>query len=267
MRTLRAESPAFSPPFPTAIQTCRAVGGAELTSSRPHHHHRGLSLAYTLLAGVFPRSEAEDLVLHLAYSPRLLVAQSIEVLLAGVEHWRRAAHEDLDVVGGARQLLLDSLLCDESDAAGPTVVGRIVEEVGYLEAVRVLSGQQVELVSEQDILVVDVCVDEVDLGRVFDILKGGADDLKARREAGSACNHPDPLSHLRVVSHLAFGTSDLDGLADLNALEVLGDVALRVGLDDEVEEAFVVVGGRRGVGSHDVLAINLCLDGDVLADG
>lgn len=66
---------------------------------------------------------------------------------------------------------------------------------------------------------------------------------------------------------MAFGPLDADGLADFKTCDVFGDVAGGVGLDQEGELAFVVVGRDGRVRAHDLLAVDAGGDGDVLADG
>lgn len=50
---------------------------------------------------------------------------------------------------------------------------------------------------------------------------------------------------------------------------MLRDIALRVGLDKEVEVALIIVGGDWGIGAHDLLGGTLGSSGerDMLADG
>lgn len=78
--------------------------------------------------------------------------------------------------------------------------------------------------------------------------------------------------HARAVDESALGPAHLDGLADDKRGHVLGDVALRVRLDQEVEVAGLVVAGDGRVGAHNLLCRAVGLgdgraDGDVLADG
>lgn len=80
------------------------------------------------------------------------------------------------------------------------------------------------------------------------------------------------LDHVGLVDESALGTANLDGLTDNERGHVLGDVALRVGLDKEIKVAGLVVAGDGGIRADDLLgcAIRLgqrCANGDVLADG
>lgn len=76
-------------------------------------------------------------------------------------------------------------------------------------------------------------------------------------------------AHVGSVDHGTLGTAHLHGLADLQVRQVLGDVTLRVGLNQEVEVTGILVGGDGGVGAHDFfgLAFDGGGQGDVLADG
>lgn len=76
-------------------------------------------------------------------------------------------------------------------------------------------------------------------------------------------------AHVGSVNHGTLGTTDLHVLADLELGQVLGDVALRVGLDEQVEVTGLMVGGDGGVRADDFLGLtgNGGSQGDVLADG
>ncbi|KAI3481059.1 hypothetical protein L1887_56633 [Cichorium endivia] len=212
------------------------------------------------------RLEAEDLVMKLADGARSLVSELVQVLLHGVDHGRRAAHENLDVVGRLGHVLLNSLLGDKAHAALPAD-GRLVEEVVHAELVLVLGSKLVELLLEQDVLLLDVGVDKVDLRLVAGVLEDSTDDLQAGRKSSAAGDHAEVARQAGRVLHLALGALDRDEIADLHGADVLGDVTLLVRLDDEVEESVVIVRRCRGVGAHDVLAVDVGLDGDVLSDG
>lgn len=75
--------------------------------------------------------------------------------------------------------------------------------------------------------------------------------------------------HVRGVHHGALGTLDPHGLSDLQARDMLGDVASGVRLDKQVEVALVFVGGDRSIRADDFfgLAFDGRAEGDVLADG
>jgi hypothetical protein len=76
-------------------------------------------------------------------------------------------------------------------------------------------------------------------------------------------------AHVGGVDHGALGTADLHGVADLETGQVLGDVTLGIGLDEQVEVASLVVGRDGGVGADNLLGLagDGCSERDVLADG
>jgi hypothetical protein len=76
-------------------------------------------------------------------------------------------------------------------------------------------------------------------------------------------------AHVGGVDHGALGTTDLHGVADLETGQVLGDVTLGVGLDQQVEVASLVVGRDGGVGADNLLGLagDGRGEGDVLANG
>lgn len=102
---------------------------------------------------------------------------------------------------------------------------------------------------------------------VLRVLGDGADDLQHGSNTRSTGNHTKVADHVGGVLELALGTANLDGLADFEGGEVLGDVAGGVGLDEEREGTAVVIGGDGGVGADDFFAVDGGGDGDMLTDG
>ncbi len=128
----------------------------------------------------------------------------------------------------------------------------------------ILLDEGVEVLLEQYVLGRDVGEDEVDLGSVGAVLvvavaDDGADDLQHRGDAGAAGDHAEVADHVGLVDEGAPGPAHADGLTDDERGHVLGDVALRVGLDEEVEEAGLVVAGYGGVGADDLLGLAVLL--------
>jgi hypothetical protein len=166
----------------------------------------------------------------------------------------------------------DHLSRDVADAASPAR-GRLVEDVVDPEP-GVARGERVEVLPEKDVRLGDVGEDEIHLGLVpgSATTDDGLDDLEHGRDPGTASDHAEVAHHVRGVDEGALGAAHLDGLADGEAGEVLGDVAGGVRLDQEVKVAGLVVARDRGVGAHDLLAGSVGLgdggtDGDVLANG
>lgn len=133
------------------------------------------------------------------------------------------------------------------------------------------SGKRIEVVLEQDVVGVDVCEDQVNLGLVASgaTAVNGLDDLQHGCDTGSASDHTEVPDHVGSVDHGALRSLDLHLVADLEVRDILGDVAGGVGLDQEIEETLVVVGGGRSVRANDFLglAFDGGSEGDVLADG
>lgn len=136
---------------------------------------------------------------------------------------------------------------------------------------RVVAGQGVEVLAEQDVVGVDVCEDEVDLGAVAvgAAAVDGLDDLQHRGDAGAARDHAEVAHHVGGVDHGALGPADADVLADLEACHMARDVARGVRFDEQVDAADVEVRRDGRVGADDFfgLAGDGGGDGDVLADG
>ena len=100
--------------------------------------------------------------------------------------------------------------------------------------------------------------------------------LHLRRTARSARQDPGPgtagpgLRRPVLPTGLDEGDDQhLHGVADLQVGQVLGDVTLRVSLDEQVEVAGFIVGGDGGVRADDLLglAFDCSSEGNVLADG
>lgn len=236
------------------------------------------------------RLEAEDLVLELADGAGLGVAEGLGSLLHGADHGRRTAEEDLDVAGGGREALLiaklaiwakfdryasvtylDHVRGDEADTTSPALRG-VVQDIVNIEAL-VLLGQLLQLLLEQNIVGVDVGEDQIDLGGVVTTVAGtvandSLDNLEHGSDTGTTSDHTNVAAHVGSVDHGTLGTTDLHGLANLQLGQVLGDVTLGVGLNQQVKVAGFIVGGDGGVRADDFLGLagNGGSQGDVLTD-
>jgi hypothetical protein len=138
----------------------------------------------------------------------------------------------------------------------------------------ILLGQGVEVLLEKNILGSDVGKDEIHLGLVAGSTSAndGANDLEHGSDASASSNHAKVADHVGGVDESALGAANANCLADQERGHVLGDVALRIRLDQEVDESRLVVAGNRGIRSDDFLDGSIRLrkvgaNGDVLADG
>lgn len=172
---------------------------------------------------------------------------------------------------------LDHVCSNESNAASPAR-WRVVEHVVHAEA-RVLTGKLVQVISKENVFLVDVGENEVDLSLVAggSASEDGLGDLKHGSDTGTASNHTKVPDHVGSVNHGALGSLDLHLVADVESCEVTADVSGGVALDEQVEVARVYIGGDGSVGAHNllvgdglglgVLDVEVGGDGDVLADG
>lgn len=138
----------------------------------------------------------------------------------------------------------------------------------------VLLGQGVEVFLEKNILSSDVGKDQIHLGLVAGSTStdDGANDLEHGSDASASSNHTKVADHVGGVDESALGATNANCLADHEGGHVLGDVALRIRLDQEVDESRLVVARNRGIRSDDFLDGSIRLrkvgaNGDVLADG
>ena len=120
---------------------------------------------------------------------------------------------------------------------------------------RVLLSESVEVLLEKDILGSNVGKDEGDLGLISgsSAANDGADDLEHGSDSSTASNHTKVSNHIGSVDKSALGATDLDGLTDSERRHVLGDVALRIRLDQEVDVAGLVVTRDGSVGTNNLL--------------
>lgn len=166
----------------------------------------------------------------------------------------------------------DHVSSNVANTASPAL-RRLVQNVVNSETA-VLLGKSVEVLLEQDVLRRHVGEDEVNLGLVASrpSADDSPDDLEHGSDTSSAGNHTKVAHHVGSVDESALGALDLDRLADIEGGHHLGDVAGRVGLDQKINVARLVVAGDGGVGSNNLLgrAIGLLASSanrDVLADG
>lgn len=170
------------------------------------------------------------------------------------------------------QTYLNHIGSHEADTAGPAL-GRVVENVVDAESI-VLLLQFLELVLEQDVLGVDVGEDQVNLGSVVAAVAGtvaddSLDNLQHGGDTSTTGDHTNVAAHVGGVDHGTLGAADLHVVADLQLGEILGDVTLGVGLDEQIEVSGLIVGGDRGVRANNLLGLTGDSSGerDVLADG
>jgi len=172
---------------------------------------------------------------------------------------------------------LNHVRSHEANATSPAG-RRVVEHVVHAEA-RVLTGELVQVLLQKNVLLVDVCEDEVDLGLISgsSASEDSLGDLQHGSDTGTASNHTEVPHHVGSVNHGALGALDLQLVADLESCEVTADVTGGVALDEQVDIAGLNIGGDGGVGAHDflvgnglglgVLDIEVGGDRDVLANG
>ena len=137
----------------------------------------------------------------------------------------------------------------------------------------ILSSQGIEILPEENVLRRDVGKDQVDFG----LVTGGTasdnspDDLQHWGNTGSTGDHTEVSNHIGSVDEGALGSTDTDGLANHERGHVLGDVALGIRLDQEIEVSGLVVTRNGSVRADNLLGSAIGLlergaNGDVLAD-
>lgn len=175
------------------------------------------------------------------------MARSVVILLHGSHHWGRTCitnfstnriltkggvhttQKDLDVRITGGQMFIYVFLCNEASTASPPG-RRVVQDVMDFETSVARIHQFVEFLLQEDILLIDVRVDEAQLGAVKRIFEGSTYDLKHRSNASPPCDHPNFTREGRVVHELAFRTLDANFLAQFEQGDVTRDVTLLVSL-------------------------------------
>lgn len=140
-------------------------------------------------------------------------------------------------------MLLHVVLGDKANTTFPAGRG-VVKDVEDLELGSMDVVQFLEVVSQENILFIDVGVNEGDGGEVGRVFEYGSDDLDHGCDAGATSDHAELTGHARLVTEVALGTLDADSAADLELCDVLGDVTLLISL--ESDETFATqLEGRR----------------------
>lgn len=223
--------------------------------------------------------KGKDLIHELADGAGLLEAKALGGLLQAANHGRGTAEENLDVVGRLGKPLLgdvsfsfmsragtcegaygDHIGGDIADTTSPALWG-LVKDVVDADA-SILLGEGIEVFFEEDILGGDIGKDEVDLGLVSgsSTSDNSAHDLEHRSDTSATGDHTEVSDHVRGVDKGTLGATDTDGLANNKRGHVLGDVALGVGLDQEIEVTGLVVTRDGSVRANNLLGGAVRLD-------
>lgn len=143
----------------------------------------------------------------------------------------------------------------------------------------VLFFQVINVLLKQDILLINIGEDHVNLSRITrsPSTQHGLGNLQHGSNAGAASNHTKATDHVGRVDHSTLGAAHFHLIANFERREVARNVSGGVALDEQVEVAWVDIGGDGRVGADDLFAssgagfwvsdIELGCQGNVLADG
>jgi hypothetical protein len=115
-------------------------------------------------------------------------ARRIVSELKSVHDVLRTTKEDLDVVVSGWEVGRNLILRHKSDTTSPPGWGVIQNKVN-LESRGVFVGKLIEFLLEEDIFVVDISINQAQLGAVLGVFERSADDLKHWGDAGTPSNH------------------------------------------------------------------------------
>lgn len=112
---------------------------------------------------------------------------------------------------------LDDLRSDETNITSPALRG-IVQNIMHSEPI-ILLGKSIQVVLQQDIILLNICENQVNLGSILTTvartaLDDSLDDLQHGRNTGTTSDHADMTAHVRGIHHSTFGALDLHGVAD-----------------------------------------------------
>lgn len=147
----------------------------------------------------------------------------------------------------------DHFSSDITNTTSPAL-WRLVEHIVHAETL-VLSRKRIQVLLEQDILLRDIGKDQINLSAIARLAASDnrLDDLQHGGNARAAGNHTKVPHHVGRIRESALGPADADGLADGQGSEVLADVTGGVGLDEQVEEAGLLVAADGRVAADDFL--------------
>lgn len=103
------------------------------------------------------------------------------------------------------------------------------------------SAQLIQVLLQENILLINICKNQVHLRFIIAVPQNGLDDLQHRGNPRSTRNHPERADQVRPVVEVPLGTFDADGLTDFQTRDVFGNVARWVGLNEEGELAFFMI--------------------------
>ena len=204
--------------------------------------------------------ECKHLISQLADRLCLLESKVNCCLLHGADHWWWTTKQELDIAGWLGEVflfhelayfILDSakkvaaygnhLWSNKSNTTSP-LLRRVVQNILNSESL-VRSRQIIQVLLQQNILLVDVCENQINLRLVarWSAPNNCADDLQHWCDASSSCDHTEMTDKVGRVYHGSLWSLDLDRLADFEGSHEFGDVTGGVGFDEEVEVTWVVV--------------------------
>lgn len=179
-------------------------------------------------------------------------------------------------------MLLDLFFGNETNTACPAF-RRVVQDVIHRETVGVVLSKEVELLLQQNILRVYICVYEAELCAILRVLQSRADNLKHGCNSSAAGNHTQVPGERGRICELTLGAFDAYFISDFEQRNVLRDVSLLIGLvqrlrtraipvthythlNEQVEVSDIVITACGSVAAHYVLTANLRRDGNMLAN-
>lgn len=149
-------------------------------------------------------------------------------------NFKRASGANLDHIGG-----------NKANTTSPAFWG-IVQNVVNTE-VGVGGRELIQVLLQQNIVLINVCKEQVDLCLIFWVPQDRLNDLQHRSDTSSTGDHAESADKVGAVMEVPLGALDPDSLPNLETGDILGDVASRVGLDKKGELALVNIRRDGGV--------------------
>lgn len=105
----------------------------------------------------------------------------------------------------------------------------------------------IQVLLQQNILLINICKEQVDLCLIFWVPQDCLDDLQHRGDTSSTSDHAESADKVGAVMEVSLRALDPDSLPNIETGDILGDVSRRVGFDKKGELTLVDIRRDGGV--------------------
>ena len=145
---------------------------------------------------------------------------------------RHTTYQELAVsVPRIGEMFLDDFFSDKANATFPTW-RRVVENVKYFETLLVDIHEFFEVISQQNVFLIYISVDQGNCCTIGRVLEGGTDDLNHRRNTSTARNHAEVTNEVRGIEKIALWSFNTKSITYLEVSDVARDIAFFICLEE-----------------------------------